>query len=99
MDRYAHQANSVSIYQPIVISIDSSFSGKNTRIPILPLVGAWLSQAKLKETNLQEANLEGAKLQRANLDQADLQQANLDWADFQGAHFWEANLQRATLLA
>src|SRR5262249_29457072 len=39
MDRYAHQANSVSIYQPFVISIDSSFSGKNTRIPILPPVG------------------------------------------------------------
>jgi integrase len=37
MDRYAHQANSVSIYQPSVISIDTSFSGKNTRIPILPL--------------------------------------------------------------
>ena len=36
MDRYAHQANSVSIYQPFVISIHSSFSGKNTRIPILP---------------------------------------------------------------
>src|SRR5215813_11597041 len=38
MDRYAHQAKSVSIYQPFVISIDSSFSGKNTRIPILPQI-------------------------------------------------------------
>jgi hypothetical protein len=38
MDRYAHQANSVSIYQPFVISIDRAFSGKNTCIPILPLV-------------------------------------------------------------
>jgi hypothetical protein len=37
IDRYAHQANFVSIYQPFVISIDRSFLGKNTRIPILPL--------------------------------------------------------------
>src|SRR5215472_10514022 len=39
MDRYAHQTNSVSIYQLFVISIHSSFSGKNTRIPILPQYG------------------------------------------------------------
>jgi hypothetical protein len=37
MDRYAYQANSVSFYQPFVISVDRSFSGKNTCIPILPL--------------------------------------------------------------
>ena len=36
MEKYAHQANTVSIYQPFVISIDKSFSGKNTCIPILP---------------------------------------------------------------
>lgn len=36
INRYAHQANSVSIYQTFVISIDRSFSGKNARIPILP---------------------------------------------------------------
>ena len=39
MDRYAHQANSVSIYQPFVISVDRAFLGKSTRIPILPQFG------------------------------------------------------------
>jgi len=45
MHRYAHQANSVSIYQPFVISIDRSFSGKNARIPILPLEGVLTTEA------------------------------------------------------
>ena len=52
MDRYAHQATSVSIYQLFVISIDRSFSGKNTRIPILPrIVGhAWKIAVRRRAT-------------------------------------------------